>query len=164
MGKNIIIYLLFLNVFNCFSQNNISTLISPQGGFDKTEFISLEWSLGEIFVETINLSDNIITQGFHQSYFNTSSTLDISQPLENLFNIIVFPNPTNSELNVYISEKLNIDYSLYDLNGRLIKQSLSNNINFNIQIDIKNLAVGIYILKLSNSNGLFLEEHKIIKY
>ena len=63
-----------------FAQITPSTIsvISAQGGFDKTESISLEWTLGENFVETVSLENNIFTQGFHQSYFNKASTLDVN--------------------------------------------------------------------------------------
>jgi hypothetical protein len=48
-----------------FSQPFARNVISPAGDINKTEKISLEWTLGEPLVETITGKKQILTQGFH---------------------------------------------------------------------------------------------------
>jgi len=150
-----------------FAQNFTSTIsvISAQGGFDKTESISLEWSLGEIFVETVSLAGIIFTQGFHQSFSN-ASTLAIDAIPETLFKSVVYPNPVNNELNIQLSKSENsrFNISLYEITGRFIKQSSVNTKNSSITINVRDLSSGMYILQISNVDRSLIETHKIIKH
>lgn len=152
----------------CFAQKIPSTIsvISAQGGIDKTEFISLEWSLGENFVETVSIEDKIFTQGFHQSYFIKASTLDINAIPENLFKSVVYPNPVNYELNIQLStsENSRFNISLYDITGRFIKQSSVNTKNSSITINVTDLSSGMYILQISSINESLIKTYKIIKH
>ena len=74
-------------------------------------------------------------------------------PGANTNNIKVFPNPSASGIwtiqstNEWIGSK----YELCDVNGRIIYQGLINNTN--MQINAQNLASGIYVLRISNSNN-----------
>ena len=65
--KNILYFLLlFLFISSLsFSQNISLSLVSAQGDFNQTENISLEWTLGEIFIETVNYGSTTFTQGFN---------------------------------------------------------------------------------------------------
>jgi hypothetical protein len=168
MKKNTHLFFAFTIITTfCFAQKIPSTIsvISAQGGFDKTESISLEWTLGENFIETVSLEDNIFTQGFHQS-FSSASTLAIDPIPENLFKSVVYPNPVNSLLNINLttSEESKYKISLYEITGRFIKQSSVNTKDSSITINVTDLSSGMYILQISNSKGSLIETHKIIKH
>lgn len=67
-------------------------------------------------------------------------------------NIVVFPNPTSSEINLTSSEWIDRVYIL-DLNGRVVLEQLEYT---NRPINISNLNDGIYILKAETRNGNIL--------
>lgn len=71
--------------------------------------------------------------------------------------IKVYPNPTNSFITVSTDNLYNIN--IMDISGRiLIKLDMINNIE---KIDLNILNTGVYIMQLSNENGIFTK--KIIK-
>lgn len=69
---------------------------------------------------------------------------------ESLFN--VYPNPSegifNLKLNNYVGK---IDIEITDLSGRIIKNIKNTDFNNEKTIDLQNLSVGIYMLKVSNA-------------
>jgi len=67
----------------------------------------------------------------------------------------VYPNPTNGELNISVSN--NSLVSLFDMNGRLIRTSNTTTTNWNIS-DLEN---GLYILTIENNGNISTQ--KIIK-
>ncbi len=145
----------------CYSQSLSLSVISSTGGFDKTDNISLEWTLGESFIETLTDENIIFTQGFQQSFSNRILGIN-----EYYTNIQVFPNPAYTQINVYFDsnsyEKLLLN--LYDIHGRiLIEESTLFNKNEKL-IDITNFSSGLYLLNISDLEGLFIESHKIIKF
>ncbi len=164
--KNILYYLflfLFISTLS-FSQNLSLSVVSAQGDFDKTENISLEWTLGESFIETVNYGSTTFTQGFNQSFNNR--ILNINESIFD-FNIQVYPNPVYKQFHVYFDAIDNeiLLLKLYDIHGRILIEEISilNN-NNNTLIDITNLSSGLYLLNISDLEGLIIESHKIIKY
>ncbi|WP_117176830.1 T9SS type A sorting domain-containing protein [Mariniflexile rhizosphaerae] len=152
-----------------FSQNfhspNTISIISSQGGVNKTKSILLTWTLGENIVETSYINKGIITQGFHQSFFDNASTLGLNMSSESKFKPVVFPNPVNHKLHINLGlntdSKFNV--KIYDLTGRLTLESFTNIKGPEFWIDVVNFKSGIYILKISNENESFIEVYKIIK-
>ena len=67
----------------------------------------------------------------------------------------IYPNPTNSELNISVPN--NSIIRLFDLTGKLINSSNSQFTNWNIS----NLENGIYILSIE-TDGV-TSTHKIVK-
>jgi len=156
------IFFLVISTFG-FSQNLSLSVVPTQGGFDKTENISLEWTLGESFIETIKHQNEIYTQGFHQPFLiNKLELHDFSFD----FDIQISPNPVQSLINISITDTNNLQLiiSLYDINGRFIKQISAFTNDRNIVLNVIELSSGFYILKISDIEGLFIKIHKIIKY
>ncbi len=101
-------------------------------------------------------------QGWEISY--TSSGVGINT-INNIENMIIYPNPTKEFINISIDLKSNesIHCEIFSIEGRLIStenwqllsgQSLK-------QINLLNYEKGIYLIKLSNQKGEF-SKHKII--
>ena len=85
------------------------------------------------------------------------------QALQNsIFNldtsISVFPNPTNSIININCKNTIT-SLELYDVQGRLLETSIENNTS--TTIDISSKQNGIYFLKITSEKGSSVE--KIIK-
>ena len=72
----------------------------------------------------------------------------------------IFPNPTSDVLNIKLRKDINEKdiqcVSIYDFKGNLI----SKNVNYNSNIDIKNLSKGSYVVKIEFLN--YLISKKII--
>lgn len=158
--KNFISFILLVVTSFCYSQSLSRSVISPKGGFDNTDNISLEWTLGESFIETLTKEDVIITQGFQQSY--NSRLLEIN---EYAIHIQIFPNPAISDINVYIDSSINkkLLLSFYDVHGRIVKVESAFTDNQNTVVDISNFSSGVYLLNISDLEGLLIKTHKIIK-
>ncbi|MGE6395825.1 T9SS type A sorting domain-containing protein [Chryseobacterium scophthalmum] len=72
----------------------------------------------------------------------------------------IFPNPTNSIVNIKNSKSSIKSIELYDTAGRILKAEKVN--KKEIQIDISNYQIGTYLIKVITSNGDVVK--KIIKY
>lgn len=67
----------------------------------------------------------------------------------------VYPNPTNGVVSVQTESQNDVELTVYDLSGRVLLSNLG------AQIDISNLANGIYILKGTTEDGQFTK--RIVK-
>jgi hypothetical protein len=73
-------------------------------------------------------------------------------------NILIYPNPVESKLNIELLEVIEIKYELIGLNGVTI---LEGQIDTSEQLDLQEIEIGVYLLKLKYQNeALFL---KIVK-
>jgi len=64
-------------------------------------------------------------------------------------NLILYPNPANNKITVKTVSDTKDDFaSIYNIQGQLIQQKLLQNTK--TEIDISNLAKGIYVVKVSN--------------
>jgi len=69
--------------------------------------------------------------------------------------IIVYPNPTESYLNIKFPIEFNsknIVIELYDVNGRLVTDNKSKIQDNHINIDVNSLSNGVYLLHLKSRN------------
>jgi hypothetical protein len=153
--------LTFFLTFVGFSQQNSLHVISSIGGMDSAQSISLEWTVGESLVETLNDGKTVFTQGFQQTFFTTTPMKEV--PSGTL--IRIFPNPTNSYFYVLVEtgNKDILNFLLYDIHGRVLytKTVLPHN---EILFDVSAFASGIYLLDIRSSSGAIIESQKIIKH
>jgi hypothetical protein len=85
---------------------------------------------------------------------------DIGTGLEQINNQVkvkIFPNPTTDFINIINSESKNLDYSLTDLEGKVLLSGKLENLSQN-RIDLNTLKKGMYIIQFSNR-----ESNKSIK-
>ena len=105
-----------------FGQFNSPYLISSSGDSYSNANLYMDFSLGEIVVETFLLSQNplplvynILTQGFHQPVLKTHTGLsEINVATK------VYPNPTSSFVTVELENDDTGDILIYDIHGKLI--------------------------------------------
>lgn len=79
--------------------------------------------------------------------------------------VTIYPNPASEMLNVVLGEHVKANrVSLYDLNGKLIKEKLIRNKSeySDIQINIKPLLPGVYFLKVEVENAVIRKKVVVI--
>jgi hypothetical protein len=92
-----------------------------------------------------------------ERFFRTIGNLSIND--NNLQNVIIYPNPTISILNIENAENSMIE--IYDLLGRVVLSE--NNISINKQLNVSNLSAGTYLIKISNNNIIITDKFIINK-
>lgn len=167
MNKSkLVVIMAFVISTYAFSQNLSRDVIASQGDFNIIDNISLEWTLGDAFIETVIANNGFLTQGFQQPSNIATEFLSSEFPLESPSNIVLYPNPVNTLLHVYMKpiDRITLTISLYDISGRLVKKGTTIDTDKNITLDVSDLSSGTYLLKFSNVEGLLLETHRIVKY
>jgi len=144
----IFLLLFFLNSGVYLSQIISPELVSSSGETFINNSLIVDFSIGEIAIESHNAS-SIITQGFHQPSFNGT---DIIQELN--LNIKIFPNPTSSVLNLEFPQHITANIIITDMNGREVftdkitdKKQLSYKLDF-----LKPSAYYLYLEKGTQKN------------
>ena len=86
------------------------------------------------------------------------STNYLSRPIvqeQPKWDLSIFPNPANTFLRVKSFPSQNIKLSVFDIRGVLVFQKM---ISTTFDVDIKNLADGIYILKVENEGATITQK------
>lgn len=165
-----------------FEQQNISQIVSNSPNLyeisSANAFTSVDWDFGDGTTETSypdNAPDNTHTQVTHV-YAGTNiysisailhltngcnislstNTLTVPTGINEQFlnKIKIYPNPSNSSINIKIPKNLIISkIILTDLQGRLVKQKyfLSND---NMNLNIQDISQGTYILQIFTNKGI----------
>ena len=90
-------------------------------------------------------------------FFRTIGSLSVND--NNLQNVIIYPNPTNTILNIENAENSTIE--VYDLLGRVVL--FENNISTNNQLNVSNLPIGTYLIKIKNNNKVITDKFIVNK-
>jgi len=94
----------------------------------------------------------------------SANILSSSEEIEVNSNLLnVYPNPTQEYLNIKMDSDLDLidQFSIYNLEGRLVYQS--KNILNNSRISVESLAEGQYFVKLQAGKKVFVEQVQIIR-
>jgi len=119
-------------------------VVSTQGDSYTNSSGSIDFTLGEVVINTGTDGSNDLTQGFHQTNWNFVSIEDHVPSYE----AIIFPNPTSEILTIRTSTFENVTYALYDAQGKLVIQDKLSSVQTPIQVS--QLAPGAYSLILNN--------------
>lgn len=74
--------------------------------------------------------------------------------------VFVGPNPTSSELNVYLYNNNKATVEIVDLTGKMV---LTKTIDAQAEFDISKFANGVYVVTVKNSEGAPLKVTRIVK-
>ena len=121
---------------------------------------SATYTVGQVAYKSFSGTNGSATQGVQQPF--EISTLNVDEVPQIQLIASVYPNPTIENLTLTIKEFdiSNIDYQLYDINGKIIS---NGQINQNeTQIEMVNLPAALYFLKITNNQNV-LKTFKIIK-
>ena len=133
-----------------FGQITSPSVISSSGNSYNNGGINVDYTLGEIVVETFQptvtplpLTYTILTQGFHQG------VLKVSTSVENIdIKTKVYPNPTTNFIIIELEKNVNADILVYDINGKLVLKDKLNDENQK-QFDFSFLKQGNYFLHIN---------------
>ncbi len=148
------------------AQQTEQAVIAPAGSVDEIHTISIEWTLGELAVQTLTNQNIMLTEGFHQPWLQVEEIIIPPQiVLDKQVQVSVFPNPVQFKLNIKIEADLEgkARLSLKTIEGQLMK---SETIDFDSKVhewDIINYPAGFYVLTLHNHKGELLKSFKITK-
>ncbi len=128
----------------CFSfalaQKITPTVLSNGGAVMKTANASIEWTLGEFATTTLKNTNNVITQGFHQTNLTIVST---NNPV--ILGLTIYPNPVEQDLTIENQSGKLITFHIITISGQCISE---HNINPGIQtLSMNTLPAGTYILE-----------------
>lgn len=152
--KLIITALTLLGTCSIWSQE----VISSQGDSYSAAGASIDFTIGEVVINTVSAGGNDLTQGFHQTHWYFASIEDLAPE----WNVQVFPNPMGSVLTIQTGSPENMNYSLYDAQGRIVRQG--NLISPETEVDVQTLAPGAYELRLANEQSALLRNFTLIKH
>lgn len=124
------------------------SVLSSSGGYGENEDFSISWTIGELAITTVEGENLVLTQGFQQPLnIGTSIRKD-----EITWNISVFPNPVQDELNIQfdISESKDFLLEIQDVTGRIFMQEPYNNMNSGdlVIINTSEFVSGVYFLRI----------------
>ena len=119
-------------------------VVSSGGDSYSNASSSIDFTIGEVIINTVTDGTSTLTQGFHQSKWNL---VGITEYLPE-YDALVFPNPTEDILNIKTQAFDNVMYSLYDAQGKLVIQNKLSAAQTLIQVS--HLAAGSYSLILNN--------------
>ena len=145
MKKQIFLFATFFAAFSASAQE----VVSSQGETYSNANGSIDFTVGEVIINTGSNGTNDLTQGFHQTNWNFLGVEDFAPD----YQATIFPNPTQDVLNIKTSVFENVTYTLYDAQGKLVMQNILSAEQTPIQVS--QLAPGSYSLELifENSNN-----------
>ena len=155
---------LFSSIFilQSLSAQTISRNVVASAG---DHFISLnsqlEWTLGEVSIETFTSSASQLTQGFHQTNL-IISTVQVGREIPG---IEIFPNPVTSVVNIRNlgEQSKTLEVSLYNVEGKLLQtKSLAGGMEVHT-LSMNEYAAGIFFLRVKSSDQVELKNYKIYK-
>lgn len=120
-------------------------IIGAAGEFTQAAGNTVSWTIGEVVIETFQVTANHLTQGFHQSDLYVVSIEDYGD-----LDIQVYPNPARESVN--ISSDVETQMSVYNSQGKLIEV---RDINDNLTtMDVSHLSRGTYMLVFEANNAI----------
>lgn len=147
-----------LMLFSFFASLAVSAqeVVATQGDSYSNASANIDFTIGEVVINTETDGTNDLTQGFHQTNWNFVGMEDHSPSYE----ATIFPNPTSEVLNIKTSTFENVTYTVYNAQGKLVMQNILSAEQTPIQVS--QLAPGSYSITL-NKETQNLKTFKLIK-
>ena len=145
-----LLILLFFCPILLLGQITSPTLISNSGGSFATNTVIMDFSIGELAVQTLQ-NNEILTQGFHQEVLKIGTLINELEILTK-----IYPNPTSKLLFIELKKESDGDILMYDIKGKLVLQDKFQNQKIK-QLDISTYSPGNYLLHINvaNKNSVF---------
>ncbi len=149
--------LLLACYFVCaFSLVNAQEVVATQGDTYSNATGTIDFTIGEMVINTVTNGTSELTQGFHQTNWKFTGLEDLAPDVE----IVVFPNPASDLLNIQTTAFDQLTYALYDEAGRIVAQDRL--LSESTSVQVSQLAAGNYSLVLSRQEQR-LKTFKLIK-
>lgn len=159
--KALLVLLSALMISPINGQNTEQMLISSAGETLVNANVNINFSVGEISVETTTGSNVILTQGFHQTTLSVTEVLEVGSEDK----IEVYPNPAQEYLNIkFSSDYGNLGYArIYTLIGNMVFEERILPGETIKHIDLREVQTGQYLLVISSENDDILNSYRIVK-
>lgn len=131
---------LFILLYLFIKPASAQQVVNTSGNTIKSADYSIEYSVGEIAITTFSSANNFITQGLLQP------SLKIINPDCSIINqsFQYFPSPTYDKLRLVGQSNWIDAYQVFATDGKLVRSVKF----YNNEIDLSNLAGGIYFVRL----------------
>jgi hypothetical protein len=157
MKKYLLVFVSVFLVIISSAQTIERSVVANSGNSDANAQVQVDWTLGEITTETLEIMSMSISQGFHQTMLDVSA---IEEVLE--LDLRIYPNPTNDYVRIEISNhQEGLNYYLYDINGKMLV--FKNNINPIESINMSGLSENTYFLIILEEKEKIRNTYKIEK-
>ena len=157
--KHGIAFLCFFSFFAAGAQSISSSIISTSGESHTNSQLSASWTLGEPITGLMTSSDNQLSNGYHSQY--SIETLSVRVP-DVKASILIYPNPATEYLMINNSSgNEETILTIYTQSGQEVINKHLNEAE--TKIDVRDLSVGVYIIKISSNNQLKSNTYKLIK-
>lgn len=125
---------------------------SPSASVGQKDGTSAHWFNGVI--DDLRIYKRALSTTEIQTLHTTISAIEFDEDINN--QISVYPNPSYKYLNIKANESIEINrVEIFNVSGQKIISKSYKVFNSNIQIDIDNLKVGTYFLKIFDSENDF---------
>jgi hypothetical protein len=161
MKAFLIISIVLIGYFQAQAQSLTPFVIGSAGASFESPNGSLSWTIGEVITRTYQ-NQNFLTQGFHQPASIVVTGVQIHEDES----LVVYPNPVRDVLHVQTSQTAQYHIELYNLQGqRLIDQEVfANEVRREHRMNVLEIPVALYILRVTNSSSGAVYYHKIEKH
>lgn len=140
----------FLSVlFMLFGVDGKTQSVSPEvvassGNYFENANASIAWTIGEPVIATYTGSQNILTQGFHQTQLEVVSV----ERIPNAHAVLVYPNPVASQLTVTTEGGAYTKATIHNSLGQIVWEQNWKLAPPSFAIDMSRFANGYYHLQL----------------
>ncbi len=124
------------------------TVIGSAGGSFTVSSQSIQFSLGEIAVETYQTGSNLLSEGFLQGPENS---IGIKEDQATNGQIVIYPNPSHGSITVSCKNEP-VKITILDLRGRTLFQT--QNPGKTTVLNIENLMSGLYLIRVTFKNNI----------
>lgn len=146
------------------------SIIAPAGDQNWSPDLMLDWTVGEVAIESLHAGDRLFTEGFHQSDLQVVRILPepVVQP-ESIsgepVGVQVYPNPVSHFLTIQIHNARQQQYqvSVFDLNGRQLMARNMYPYSGSAEIDFSAFVQGMYLLRIINTDTGQQSSYRIAK-
>ncbi len=143
------------------AENNYS-VISSGVAMENASF-GIGYTIGEITVPSKDDETASLQQGVNGLTAEKAVVKDFSSALSEI-SISFFPNPVRNILTADISgAESSLEWTVYDINGKLISRELSTEHTSRVQINASSWASGSYVLTVGEKDGNTIGTYQIIK-
>ena len=138
------------------------SVISSSGDTLKSDSYILQYTIGEVVIETFSENGKILSQGFHQP---DDIIISIHELAEFGNEIVVYPNPTADEIQLafQLSQPEKVEVTLLEITGTQLKNNLHTIFSESITVDIRDYPSGQYLLVVTSLEKQKRQAYKIIK-
>ena len=155
------------------SSNYTRYQVNPNLPINDGEFFRRKPGDGQTYTfNGVTMAPRIAVQRIYSSpQYPTYLSLPVFDPLatnvenevaqKTASDVLVFPNPTNNFVNIYAPLVSEYTVNVYDLTGKRVHQIMMN--SDNIQVDMRELDRGIYIVELIDQKSNYRSQKKITK-